>query len=173
MTDTMVINITPDKTVFAMNAEKGYMAIRAGAIVLAMAAGTYPRRHCDPGDRPSGIFTAGTAQRTSTLRATWSQKGADPRLGRHRPHHGGRMTLEGAEVKAVVELMPYSNASAEYRAMSGRLQHSALSPATPSPTSRAKTTASPRSSSPRSTASSRSPARRWSLTSTPCCSRSA
>ncbi|HQQ89472.1 MAG TPA: FAD-dependent oxidoreductase, partial [Oscillospiraceae bacterium] len=35
MTDTMVLNITPDKTVFAMNAEKGYMAIRAGAVVLA------------------------------------------------------------------------------------------------------------------------------------------
>ncbi len=111
MTDTMVLNITPDKTVFAMNAEKGYMAIRAGAVVLAMGCRERTRGAIAiPGDRPSGIFTAGTAQRYINIEGYMVGKkvlilgSGDIGLIMAR-----RMTLEGAEVKAVVELMPYSN----------------------------------------------------------------
>ena len=111
MTDTMVLNITPDKTVFAMSAEKGYMAIRAGAIILAMGCRERTRGAIAiPGERPSGIFTAGTAQRYINIEGYMVGKkvlilgSGDIGLIMAR-----RMTLEGAEVKAVVELMPYSN----------------------------------------------------------------
>jgi NADPH-dependent 2,4-dienoyl-CoA reductase/sulfur reductase-like enzyme len=111
MTDTMVLNLTPDKTVFAMNAEKGYMAIRAGAVILAMGCRERTRGAIAiPGDRPSGIFTAGTAQRYINIEGYMVGKkvlilgSGDIGLIMAR-----RMTLEGAEVKAVVELMPYSN----------------------------------------------------------------
>jgi len=111
MTDTMVLNISPDKTVFAMNAEKGYMAIRAGAVILAMGCRERTRGAIAiPGDRPSGIFTAGTAQRYINIEGYMVGKkvlilgSGDIGLIMAR-----RMTLEGAEVKAVVELMPYSN----------------------------------------------------------------
>lgn len=111
MTDTMVLNITPDKTVFAMSAERGYMAIRAGAVILAMGCRERTRGAIAiPGDRPSGIFTAGTAQRYINIEGYMVGKkvlilgSGDIGLIMAR-----RMTLEGAEVKAVVELMPYSN----------------------------------------------------------------
>ena len=64
MTDTMVLAITPQKEVYAINEEKGYMKIEAGAIVLAMGCRERTRGAIAiPGERPSGIFTAGTAQR--------------------------------------------------------------------------------------------------------------
>lgn len=111
MTDTMVLAITPQKEVYAINEEKGYMKIEAGAIVLAMGCRERTRGAIAiPGERPSGIFTAGTAQRYINMEGYMVGKkvlilgSGDIGLIMAR-----RMTLEGAEVKAVVELMPYSN----------------------------------------------------------------
>lgn len=110
MLDTMVLEIE-DKVIHAINTEKGYLTIEAEAIVLAMGCRERTRGAISiPGDRPSGIFTAGAAQRFINMEGYMVGKkvvilgSGDIGLIMAR-----RMTLEGAEVKAVVELMPYSN----------------------------------------------------------------
>lgn len=110
MLDTMVLEIE-GKIIHAINTEKGYLTIEAEAIVLAMGCRERTRGAISiPGDRPSGIFTAGAAQRFINMEGYMVGKkvlilgSGDIGLIMAR-----RMTLEGAEVKAVVELMPYSN----------------------------------------------------------------
>ena len=110
MTDTMVIDIDENKTVTAMNKEKGIFLIDAKAIILAMGCRERPRGALNtPGTRPAGVYTAGTAQKYVNM------KGYMP--GREVVILGSgdiglimarRMTLEGAKVHAVCELMPYS-----------------------------------------------------------------
>ena len=110
MLDTMVVGISRDKTVRAMNRELGVFEIAAGAVVLAMGCRERPKGALNiAGTRPSGIYTAGTAQKYVNM------KGYMP--GREVVILGSgdiglimarRMTLEGAKVKAVLELMPYS-----------------------------------------------------------------
>lgn len=109
--DTMVLNIDEDKSIYAINSEDGYLIIDAKAIVLAMGCRERTRGAINmPGDRPSGIFTAGAAQRYINMEGYMVGKkvlilgSGDIGLIMAR-----RMSLEGAEVKAVVELMPYSN----------------------------------------------------------------
>lgn len=111
MTDTMVLEITPDKTVCAVNSENGYMQLHAKAIVLAMGCRERTRGAIAiPGDRPAGIFTAGTAQLYVNIHGDMVGKrvlilgSGDIGLIMAR-----RMTLEGAKVLGCVELMPYSN----------------------------------------------------------------
>ena len=111
MTDTMVLAITPQKEVYAINEEKGYMKIEAGAIVLAMGCRERTRGAIAiPGERPSGIFTAGTAQRYINMEGYMVGKkvlilgSGDIGLIMAR-----RMTYEGAKVLKVLELMPYSS----------------------------------------------------------------
>ncbi|WP_261830586.1 NAD(P)/FAD-dependent oxidoreductase [Inconstantimicrobium mannanitabidum] len=108
--DTMVLNIE-DKTIHAINSEDGYISIEASSIVLAMGCRERTRGAINiPGDRASGIFTAGAAQRYINVEGYMVGKevvilgSGDIGLIMAR-----RMTLEGAKVKAVVELMPYSN----------------------------------------------------------------
>lgn len=108
--NTMVLDISPDKVVTAMNGEDGMFTIRAKAIILAMGCRERPRGALNIcGTRPSGIFTAGTAQRFVNMDGYMPGKkivilgSGDIGLIMAR-----RMTLEGAEVKAVCELMPYS-----------------------------------------------------------------
>ncbi|MBQ8414974.1 MAG: FAD-dependent oxidoreductase [Clostridia bacterium] len=110
MLDTMVIEVSPDKVVTAMNRENGIFTIQAGAVILAMGCRERPKGALNiAGTRPAGIFTAGTAQKFVNM------KGYMP--GREVVILGSgdiglimarRMTLEGAKVKAVCELMPYS-----------------------------------------------------------------
>jgi len=107
---TMVLDITPDKTVTAMNGEDGLFTIDAKAIILAMGCRERPKGALNiAGTRPAGIFTAGTAQRFVNMDGYMPGKkvvilgSGDIGLIMAR-----RMTLEGAEVKAVCELMPYS-----------------------------------------------------------------
>ena len=110
MTDTMVTAISEDRTVTAQNSEKGIFKIKAGAVVLAMGCRERPKGALNiAGHRPAGIYTAGTAQKFVNM------KGYMP--GREVVILGSgdiglimarRMTLEGAKVKAVCELMPYS-----------------------------------------------------------------
>ncbi len=110
MLDTMVISIDENKTVTAMNKEKGIFIIDAKAVILAMGCRERPKGALNiAGTRPAGIYTAGTAQKFVNM------KGYMP--GREVVILGSgdiglimarRMTLEGASVKAVCELMPYS-----------------------------------------------------------------
>ena len=111
MTQTMVLEITPEKQIYAVNPEEGYLSIQAEAIVLAMGCRERTRGAIAiPGDRPSGVFTAGTAQRYLNMEGYMVGKkvvilgSGDIGLIMAR-----RMKLEGAEVQAVVEIMPYSN----------------------------------------------------------------
>lgn len=108
--DTMVLDITPEKVVHAINTVDGYMEIHAKAVILAMGCRERTRGAISiPGDRPAGVFTAGTAQRFINMEGYMVGKkvvilgSGDIGLIMAR-----RMTLEGAEVKAVVELMPFS-----------------------------------------------------------------
>ena len=109
--NTMVLEITKDKEVHVINEEEGYLVLKSKAIVLAMGCRERTRGAINiPGDRPSGVFTAGAAQRYINMEGYMPGKevvilgSGDIGLIMAR-----RMTLEGAKVKAVVELMPYSN----------------------------------------------------------------
>lgn len=107
---TMVLGISPDKVVTAMNREEGLFTIQAGAVILAMGCRERSRGALNiPGDRPAGIFSAGTAQRLVNMEGYMPGRevvilgSGDIGLIMAR-----RMTLEGAKVKVVAELMPYS-----------------------------------------------------------------
>ena len=109
--NTMVLEITKGKEVHVINEEEGYLVLKSKAIVLAMGCRERTRGAINiPGDRPSGVFTAGAAQRYINMEGYMPGKevvilgSGDIGLIMAR-----RMTLEGAKVKAVVELMPYSN----------------------------------------------------------------
>ena len=109
MLETMVLSVE-GKTVTAMNKAHGVFTIEAKAIVLAMGCRERPRGALNiPGTRPAGIYTAGTAQRFVNMEGYLPGKevvilgSGDIGLIMAR-----RMTLEGAKVKAVCELMPYS-----------------------------------------------------------------
>ena len=83
---TMVCDISKDKVVTVMNREEGIVMYQAKAVILAMGCRERPRGALNiPGYRPAGIYSAGTAQIMAR-----------------------RMTFEGAEVKVVAEVMPYS-----------------------------------------------------------------
>ena len=107
---TMVMNIDAARNVTAMNEEDGVFTVSAGAIILALGCRERPRGALNiAGTRPAGVLTAGTAQKYVNM------KGYMP--GREVVILGSgdiglimarRMTLEGAKVKAVCELMPYS-----------------------------------------------------------------
>lgn len=108
--NTMVIEISNDKVVTAMNREEGLFEIRAKAVILAMGCRERPRGALNiPGYRPAGIYSAGTAQRLVNMEGLMPGRevvilgSGDIGLIMAR-----RMTLEGATVKVVAELMPYS-----------------------------------------------------------------
>ena len=109
-TGTMVLDITHDKIVTAMNSEDGIFQLEAKAIILAMGCRERPKGALNiSGKRPAGIFTAGTAQKFVNMNGYMPGKkvvilgSGDIGLIMAR-----RMTLEGAKVEAVCELMPYS-----------------------------------------------------------------
>lgn len=108
--NTMVMDISQEKVVTAMNREDGLFEVQAKAVILAMGCRERARGALNiPGFRPAGIYSAGTAQRLV------NREGYMP--GREVVILGSgdiglimarRMTLEGAKVKVVAELMPYS-----------------------------------------------------------------
>ena len=109
--DTMVIHLTGDKQVHCVSAAGGYEVLSAKAVVLAMGCRERTRGAISiPGSRACGVFTAGAAQRYLNIDGYLVGKrvvilgSGDIGLIMAR-----RMTLEGAKVLAVVELMPYSN----------------------------------------------------------------
>lgn len=110
MLNTMVLNINKDKTIEALG-EKGIIEISADAIVLAMGCRERTRGAIDiPGYRPAGVYNAGAAQRLSNMEGYM--------VGKEVVIYGSgdiglimarRMTLEGAKVKAVVEVNQHSS----------------------------------------------------------------
>lgn len=110
MTETMVTELRADRTVVARSAAMGIFEIKAGAVILAMGCRERPKGALGiAGTRPAGIYTAGTAQKFVNMKGMMPGKevvilgSGDIGLIMAR-----RMTLEGAKVKAVCELMPYS-----------------------------------------------------------------
>lgn len=109
-TDTMVLEVSEGRIIRAVNPQDGYMEIQAGAVILAMGCRERTRGAIAiPGDRPAGVFTAGCAQRYINMdgymvgRRVIILGSGDIGLIMAR-----RLTLEGAQVLACVELMPYS-----------------------------------------------------------------
>lgn len=109
--NTMVVDVTEGKKVFAVNPKEGLMEIQAKAVILAMGCRERPRGALTiPGTRCTGIMTAGAAQKFVNLKGYMPGKevvvlgSGDIGLIMAR-----RMTFEGAKVKAVVELLPYSS----------------------------------------------------------------
>jgi len=108
--DTMVLEVSENKIVQAINSVDGYMIIEAKSIVLTMGCRERTRGAIAiPGDRPAGVFTAGAAQRYINMEGYMVGKrvvilgSGDIGLIMAR-----RLTLEGAKVLAVAELMPFS-----------------------------------------------------------------
>ena len=107
---TMVLSIDRDRRVTVMGDDTGILTLTADAVVLAMGCRERPRGALNiPGYRPAGIYTAGTAQRLMNIEGF--------RIGNRAVILGSgdiglimarRLTLEGAEVVCVAELMPYS-----------------------------------------------------------------
>ena len=108
--DTMVLDLAADKTVTAMNRTDGLFHLHPKAVVLAMGCRERPRGALNiPGYRPAGIFTAGTAQRLVNMEGYLpGRKVVILGSGDIGLIMARRMTLEGAEVQVVAELMPYS-----------------------------------------------------------------
>jgi NADPH-dependent 2,4-dienoyl-CoA reductase/sulfur reductase-like enzyme len=112
--NTMVLDMVDKgeiKTIHVINEENGYMTIETKAVILTMGCRERTSGAIGiPGYRPAGVFTAGTAQRFINMEGYMPGKevvilgSGDIGLIMAR-----RMTLEGANVKAVCELMPYSN----------------------------------------------------------------
>lgn len=107
---TIVVDVSKDKVVTVMNKEQGMFQIEAKAVILAMGCRERSRGALNiPGYRPAGIYSAGTAQRYVNMEGRMPGKkvvilgSGDIGLIMAR-----RMTLEGAKVQVVAELMPYS-----------------------------------------------------------------
>lgn len=108
--NTMVLDLTEDKVITATNSEDGIFQIQAKAVILAMGCRERSKGALNiAGSRPAGIFSAGTAQKFINMKGYLPGKNVvilgsgDIGLIMAR-----RMTLEGAKVHAVCELMPYS-----------------------------------------------------------------
>ena len=107
---TMVLDLSPERVLTVTGPETGLAQIRAQAVILAMGCRERPRGALNiPGYRPAGIYSAGTAQRLVNMEGFMPGKNVvilgsgDIGLIMAR-----RMTLEGAKVHAVAEVLPYS-----------------------------------------------------------------
>ncbi len=110
MVDTMVLDITENKELHTVNPDKGYVIYQAKSIILAMGCRERTRGAIGiPGYRPAGVFTAGSAQRYVNMEGYMPGKkvfilgSGDIGLIMAR-----RMTLEGAQVMGVAEVLPFS-----------------------------------------------------------------
>lgn len=109
--NAMVIHMSDHKTLEYVSPDEGYVVIKAGAIILAMGCRERTRGAIAvPGYRPSGVWSAGTAQRYINMEGFMVGKkifilgSGDIGLIMAR-----RLTLEGAQVMGVAEIMPHSN----------------------------------------------------------------
>jgi len=108
--ETMVLEVTEDRTIYAVNSSEGMLEISAKAVVLAMGCRERTRGALRiPGRRPAGIFSAGTAQRYINIDGYIpGRKAVILGSGDIGLIMARRLTLEGAQVEAVVEIMPYA-----------------------------------------------------------------
>ncbi len=108
--DTIVLSLTPDRLVTALNTNDGLFKLKAGAVILAMGCRERTRGALNiPGTRPAGVFTAGTAQRFVNMEGYMpGRKVVILGSGDIGLIMARRLTLEGAQVKMVCELLPYS-----------------------------------------------------------------
>ncbi|WP_461371392.1 NAD(P)/FAD-dependent oxidoreductase [Candidatus Darwinibacter acetoxidans] len=108
--ETMVLEVTEDRTIDAVNSSEGMLEISAKAVVLAMGCRERTRGALRiPGRRPAGIFSAGTAQRYINIDGYIpGRKAVILGSGDIGLIMARRLTLEGAQVEAVVEIMPYA-----------------------------------------------------------------
>ncbi len=111
MTDTTVLSLSKDKTLTAINEREGVFSVQAKAVILAMGCRERSRGALNiAGSRPAGIYSAGTAQKYVNVKGFMPGKkvvilgSGDIGLIMAR-----RMTLEGAKVQAVCEIMPHSS----------------------------------------------------------------
>ncbi|WP_251861989.1 FAD-dependent oxidoreductase [Clostridium sp. Marseille-Q2269] len=107
--ETMALSIDRDKIIKAVNPQDGMFTIKAKAIILAVGCRERPKGAISiPGSKCAGIYTAGSIQKFINIEGYMPGKevvilgSGDVALAMAR-----RMTLEGAHVKAVVEIMPY------------------------------------------------------------------
>ncbi len=111
MTNTTVLSLTKDREITAINEREGVFTVQAKAVILAMGCRERSRGALNiAGSRPAGIYSAGTAQKYVNIKGFMPGKkvvilgSGDIGLIMAR-----RMTLEGAKVQAVCEIMPYSS----------------------------------------------------------------
>ena len=111
LTQTTVLSLTKDKKITAINTTNGVFTVQAKAVVLAMGCRERSRGALNvAGSRPAGVYSAGTAQKYVNMKGYMPGKSVvilgsgDIGLIMAR-----RMTLEGAKVHAVCEIMPYSS----------------------------------------------------------------
>ncbi|MBE7067750.1 MAG: FAD-binding protein [Clostridiales bacterium] len=111
MTETTVLSLTKEKQITAMNSTYGVFVLQAKAVILAMGCRERSRGALNvAGSRPAGVYSAGTAQKYVNIKGYMPGKSVvilgsgDIGLIMAR-----RMTLEGAKVHAVCEIMPYSS----------------------------------------------------------------
>ena len=107
--DTMVLEVRPDLTIMAISKKAGFVELHARAIVLAMGCRERTRAQILlPGTRPAGVYSAGTAQRWVNIEGYMPGKrfvilgSGDIGMIMAR-----RLTIEGAKVERVLEIMPY------------------------------------------------------------------
>jgi len=107
--DTMVLDVTASKKVYASSCDNGYLELRAKSIVLAMGCRERTRSQIRlAGTRPAGIFTAGTVQRFVNIEGYMpGSKFVILGSGDIGMIMARRLTLEGAKVERVLEIMPF------------------------------------------------------------------
>lgn len=107
--DTMVLGITPERTIFTINKDLGYLQLQPKAIVLAMGCRERTRAQILlPGSRPAGVYTAGTAQRFVNVEGHMpGEKFVILGSGDIGMIMARRLTIEGAKVERVLEIMPF------------------------------------------------------------------
>lgn len=111
LVDTMVLEVRKDKSVLAINPNRGVTELRAKSVILTMGCRERTRGAIRiPGTRPAGVYTAGAAQRMVNMEGYIPGKkivilgSGDIGLIMAR-----RMSLEGCKVQAVLEICPFSN----------------------------------------------------------------
>jgi NADPH-dependent 2,4-dienoyl-CoA reductase/sulfur reductase-like enzyme len=109
LTDTMVLDITPQRRIFAASKNHGFIDIQSRAVVLAMGCRERTRAQIRlPGSRPAGVFTAGTAQRWVNVEGYMpGNRYVVLGSGDIGMIMARRLTLEGAKVERVLEVMPF------------------------------------------------------------------
>ncbi len=107
--ETMVLDVQPGPRVIATNRRDGLLEIRARAVVLAMGCRERPRGALAiPGTRPAGVYTAGTAQRLVNIEGYMpGEEVVILGSGDIGMIMARRLTLEGARVAAMAEILPF------------------------------------------------------------------